>query len=54
MIRSGNQWGKKQALSDSLVYSVFLKIHFYYCEIILAGWKKEFLFMKTGGRYANK
>ncbi len=47
--------GKKQKLF--LIHwfiRVFLKIHFYYCEIILAGWKKEFLFMKTGGRYANK
>lgn len=46
--------GKNKLFLIHWFIRVFLKIHFYYCEIILAGWKKEFLFMKTGGRYANK
>ena len=54
VIRSGNQWERNKLFLIHWFIRVFLKIHFYYCEIILAGWKKEFLFMKTGGRYANK
>ena len=42
---SGNQWERNKLFLIHWFIRVFLKIHFYYCEIILAGWKtKDYFF----------